>query len=502
MKRQLLILIAVAFVAIELTTCTPATKTSDLAFEPYVFETLDGQKIEASLGRLVVPQSRQKPGTGTIKLTFVRLPTTSKTPGPPIFYLSGGPGVSGIAHPKGQRSTVLLAMREISDVILIDQRGTGMTEPSLDCGLQLDYPFDQSATREGLLRVYRERARTCAAAWKKKGVNLEAYNTNENADDINALREALGLEKISLLATSYGTTLAIAILRRHRAKVHRVIMVGMEGPDQTYKLPSNAQKQISEIGRQAKQNLQIHSLVPDIPQLLTTLSERLKNQPVNVEVEDPETKEKVSIVVGDFDLRLMTADHIGHHPLIRRFPLVLHAMSRGDFSVLGEWALAYRRKGISAMPAAIDCASGVSPERWIRILEEEPSTTLGKDLDFPFPEVCEAWGVPQLDAAFRSPLTSDVPTLFISGTLDVRTPVSNTEEIQKGFASSTLVVIEGAAHSDQLLIASPLISKLMLEFMKGLPVSTQRIEAPFEFEIALSHKGAQDAHIYDPDKPA
>lgn len=71
--------------------------------------------------------------------------------------------------------------------------------------------------------------------------------------------------------------------------------------------------------------------------------------------------------------------------------------------------------------------------------------------------------MPQLDASFRSPLASDVPTLFISGTLDVRTPLSNAEEIQKGFSNSRLVVVEGAAHSDQLLIASPLIGKVMLD---------------------------------------
>ena len=484
MKRQLLLSIAVVILVIDFSACSSTHTPGDLTFEPYIFETHDGVRINATLGRLVVPESRQKPAPGKIKLAFVRLQSTSNAPGPPIFYLSGGPGVSGITHPRGRRSTVLLAMREIADVILIDQRGTGMTEPRLDCGLRLDYPLDQPATREGLLRVYRERARTCAEGWKQKGVNLEAYNTIENAEDINSLREALDLKKISLLGTSYGTSLTIAILRRHPDTVHRVIMVGMEGPDQTYKLPSNGQKQIAEIVRLSRESPQIHSLVPDIPQLLTTLSERLKNHPVKIEVEDPETKKKLNIVAGDFDLRLMTADSIGHDPRIRRFPLVLNAMSKGDFSVLGTWTLAYRRKEISAMPAAIDCASGVSPERWNRIVQEEPRTTLGRDLDFPFPEVCDAWGVSPLDASFRSPVASDVPTLFISGTLDVRTPLINAEEVRKGFSNSTLVVVEGAAHSDQLLIASPLISKVMLEFMKGLPVSTDKIKAPFEFEVA------------------
>lgn len=481
MRRHLLLLATLLSLG-GVASCCRSMRPGNLTFEPYVFETQHGQKVDASLGRLVIPESRKNPHGGLIKLAFVSLKSTSKNPGPPIIYLSGGPGVSGITHPQGRRSAVLLALREIGDVILVDQRGTGMTEPGLNCGFRLDYPLDQPATREDLLRVYRERARTCAEGWKQKGVNLEAYNTNENADDINSLREALGLEKINLLAISYGTTVAIDLLRRHRESVYRIIMVGMEGPDQTYKLPTNGQKQISEIVRLSKENPQINLLVPDIPRLLTTVSDRLKNQPVKVEVEDPQTKNKVSVVVGDFDLRLMIADSIGQDRLIRRFPLTLYAMSKGDFSSLAEWALSYRRREIQAMPAAMDCASGVSPERWKRILEEEFKTTLGRDLDFPFPDVCQSWGVPQLDASFRSPLESDVPTLFISGTLDVRTPVSNAEEIQKGFPNSNLVIVEGAAHSDRLLIASPQISDVMLEFMKGIPVSTKKIEAPFEFE--------------------
>ena len=481
MKRQLLLLATIVLL-IAIPSCKLSTKPGDLSFEPYVFETKDGQKIDALLGRLRVLESRNNPGGRLINLAFVRLKSTSKTPGPPIVFLAGGPGVSGIHHNTGRRSAVVLAMREIGDVILLDQRGTGITEPALDCNLRLDYPLDQPGNREDLMRLYQQRARTCAESLKEKGASLAAYNTNESADDINSLREALGVEKISLLATSYGTTLAIAFIRKYRASVHRVIMVGMEGPDQTYKLPTNAEKQIAEIARLCKEDPQIASLVPDLRLLWNTVSERLEQQPVKVEIEDPETKNKIGVVVGAFDLRLMTADSISQDALIRRFPLALYAMSKGDFSSLANWAFEYRRLGIKAMPAAMDCASGLSAERWKRIMAEESKTTLGRDLDFPFPDVCEGWGVPQLDASFRSPLGSDVPTLFISGTLDVRTPVSNAEEIQKGFPNSSLLLLQGAAHSDRLLISSPRIGEVMLEFMRGLPLSTNKIEVPFEFE--------------------
>ncbi|MGH9957922.1 MAG: alpha/beta fold hydrolase, partial [Pyrinomonadaceae bacterium] len=72
----------------------------------------------------------------------------------------------------------------------------------------------------------------------------------------------------------------------------------------------------------------------------------------------------------------------------------------------------------------------------------------------------------------------NVPVLFISGTLDARTPVSNAEEYRAGFPNSTHLIIKGAVHSDPLFLSSPKIKDVMLEFMKGVPVSTTKITLP------------------------
>jgi pimeloyl-ACP methyl ester carboxylesterase len=52
-------------------------------------------------------------------------------------------------------------------------------------------------------------------------------------------------------------------------------------------------------------------------------------------------------------------------------------------------------------------------------------------IDFPFPDVCDVWGNPDLGEAFRKNIKSNVPALFISGTFDVRTPPSNAEEVRR-----------------------------------------------------------------------
>jgi pimeloyl-ACP methyl ester carboxylesterase len=453
-------------------------KVGDLTFEPYLFVTSDGQKIDAEIGHLTVPENRNNPQGKLIDIAFVRLKSTAKNPGPPIVLLSGGPGVPGIELVQGPRSSVLLAMREIGDVIALDQRGTGLSEPALSCDERLDYPLGKPATPEDLLRAFEPLARDCARQWKQRGVDLAAYNTNENADDVDALRQALGVDKISLLAGSYGTTLALTTIRRHGEHIQSAIMIGVEGTNQTVKLPSNGQKQLLKLADLCKNDPHLGPRIPDLMGMMTMVDERLKNQPVTVEVDDPEAKRKVSVTVGEFDFKLMAAGSIGSDDGIREFPAALYAMSQGDYSPLGLWALGYRRQETGAMEAAMDCASGVSPERWSRIKDEEKTALLGRGFDFPFPDFCEAWGVPQLEPAFRSEIKSQVRALFISGTLDGRTPVSNAEEIQKGFPNSTMVTIEGAAHGNLLYVGSPKIMQVMLEFMKGIPVSATRIALP------------------------
>jgi pimeloyl-ACP methyl ester carboxylesterase len=75
-----------------------------------------------------------------------------------------------------------------------------------------------------------------------------------------------------------------------------------------------------------------------------------------------------------------------------------------------------------------------------------------------------------------------VPVLFISGTLDARTPISNAEEYRAGFTNSHHLIIDGAVHSDPLFLSSPKIKDVMLEFMKGQTPSTTSIQlAPFKF---------------------
>ena len=455
-------------------------KSGDVTLEPYIFETQDGQtKVEAELGRLFVPENRSNPKSKLIELAFVRFKSTGKNPGTPILYLVGGPGASAIGQGRSVGFPLYMALREAGDFILLDQRGTGMSKPNLTCREKLSYPLDKPLERAALLRLYLEQSKACAQYWRSQGVDLAGYNTNESADDVEALRKALGIPKLSIFGTSYGTHLSLATIRRHGENLNRVVIAGIEGPDHTYKLPSNVQGNLEQIAQIYKADANIGKAIPDFLGLMQTLLDRLEKQPLTVEVDDPETKQKVKITVGKFDLQFLIANLLpGRVSAMKRFAAVAVAMSKGDFSFLAQLSLGARRDSIgSAMSFVMDCASGVSRKRWAQIKVEEKTRMVGSLIDFPFPEICEAWGRPDLGSTFRSPVRSNLPVLFISGTLDGRTPISNAEEIRKGFPNSVSLVVEQAGHVDASMF-KPKTIEVMLGFLKGLPLSTTRVVSP------------------------
>jgi len=462
-------------------------KAGTLKLKPYTFENDKGEKTPAEFGTLLVPEKRSDPQSNLIELAFVRFKSTAANPGPPIVYLAGGPGGSGIGAASGSRFPLFMALREIADVIAFDQRGTGYSKPNLGCYERMTVPLDVAPTPELVLKELRENAKGCISYWRDvQRVDLTGYNSNESADDLEDLRKALGAPKISLWGISYGTHLAFATLRRHPDSISRAILAGIEGPDHTYKLPSNIQKHLEDLAAVIKADPQIGKDIPDFLGLMKSVFDRLDAQPETVEITDQRTKQKVRVTINKFVLQYIVGNNIGT-TVTANFPALIYRASKGDFTNLAQvWLNISRQEIGSAMSFMMDCASGQTVARREQIAREAKDMLLGDVFNFPFPGVCEEWKAPDLGDEFRSPVKSNVPVLFISGTLDARTPVSNAEEYRKGFTNSTHLIIDGAVHSDPLFLSSPKIKDGMMEFLRGQPVTVTKISAgPMKFAPLL-----------------
>jgi len=478
-----------AIINLFLATTVSAQKAGDLKIESYTFKTNNGHVVEAEFGKIYVPERHAKTNGKLIELAFVRFKSTAKAPSSPIIYLAGGPGGSGINLAKGARFPLFMAMREFGDVIALDQRGTGLSKPNLSCREKLDYPLDKPTEKAEAIRLYQEKSKSCAAVWRKQAVDLTAFNTNENADDLEVLRKALGARKITLWGSSYGTHLGLTFVRRHEKSIYRVVFSGVEGADDTFKLPSTLDAQLELVSDLVKKDATLSEKIPDFIELVKRVFAKLEKEPVEVETKNGKIK------LGKFDVQQLTIVLLGDRSGKEVLPALFYDFDKGNYdsSYVKYFAqfIAQRRLDTigSAMAFAMDCASFASKPRLARINREGKTSILGDSFDFPFPDVCAAWGDLKLDESFRRPMKSNVKVLFLSGTFDGRTPPRNAEEILKGFPNASHVLIEGAGHGDELFVSSPKIKDVMLEFMRDIPLSTQKITlAPFNFKPLITSK--------------
>jgi pimeloyl-ACP methyl ester carboxylesterase len=468
--------------------CAPASLSRQTAIdqalevrvEPYAYEYRE-TIVKGQLMHLRVPQRYKRPDGPQIEIAFVRLKSIAEHPGPPVIYLAGGPGGSAIDLAKGPRGRSFLKMREVADIILLDQRGVGLSIPNLTCEEHLRAPL--VVTRAEAMRAVNEAAESCARHWREKNVDLTAYNVVESAHDVDAVRRALGVEKIILWGSSYGTQLGFAVIRHHGDAVERAVFSGVEGPDHTLKLPSIVERQLMTLEGLIAADAQLSVRYPNLLETARRVLEVAVREPFQVTVEREEAWAPQTMPLGRFDLEQIVAGMIGTRSQLALLPAVLTSFDQGDMNspyvqAVAAQALAARSSAIgSAMAYATDCSSGASPARRSRI-EREAQDALVHDLNFPLPDVCAAWGVPELPASERAAVRSSVPVLFLSGTLDGQTPVQNTEDVASGFPNSIQVLIEGSGHGNDLFVSAPEIEEITAAFMRTGQASTRRITLP------------------------
>jgi len=464
--------------------CTQGSRTTQLWLEPCVFVSSSGDSVAAEWGRFLVPENRKSDSTRNIQLSFVRFQGTAQEPGPPIVYLAGGPGGSGIEAARSKRFPLFMALREIGDVIAFDQRGTGASEPDLSCpGSRYAYPLNEPLTREKWLRLEERAAELCIDSLVARGVDLRGYTTAESAWDLDALRQALGEEKVSLLGISYGTHLGLAAIRQFPHRIHRAILAGVEGVDHTFMVPTTQEEHLKFLAVEAAKQ-EIVEYVPDLLKAIDSVLTMLDEAPVPVEVPGGENRPADTVVIGKFDVQFRTAMMLNTRNW--DVPRVYGDMLQKDFSFVAAFMRNFRKfQGVGGLELLMECASGASSLRLLQIKRERDANLLADARNFPFPELCEVVyrRVPalRLPDSFRQPVESDVPVLFVSGTFDGVTPFTNAVETARGFPHGQHLVIQGAQHSNDLLISSPLIAEEMLRFMRGQPPVRRVLAVPFEF---------------------
>lgn len=453
----------------------PATALaqSQTAPGPFRFKGWRGAETDAERGFFEVPEDRRDPKSRRIRLSYVRFASTAAKPGNPIVYLAGGPGGTATGTMTGPRFPILQALREHADIIAFDQRGTGLSNhlPRRPTFAGPPPVF----TRAGLTAHVRAEFAKAWADWTAQGVALRGYNTAESADDVDDLRKHLGADKIDLWGISYGSHLGLSVLKRHGARVGRVVLASLEGQDQTVKRPGRSDLYLKRVDALMGADPAVRAAVPDLLALMRRVHARLEAEPAKMTATFRGAPAEV--MVGGFAVQLAAGSLVANPETLVMLPGLYRALDAGDVSVLAPMmGQMMGLLGIGGMPEAMDLASGISPAK-LRIVEREAKTAvLGDALNFPMPHLLRIAPGVDLGEEFRRSIRIDHPSLLIQGTLDGRTVLEEQAEVAAQFRNKAQVTVENAGHN--VFEAHPQVQALLVRFLKGEPVEDTKLTLP------------------------
>lgn len=342
----------------------------------------------------------------------------------PVVYLAGGPGATAA------EAAPLLAdslLRETRDIILFEQRGTALSDPFLGCpALDLHESFFAAApdTDERFAEVIGHAAARCADVFEADGVDLDAYMTTASVEDLELVRRALGIKSWNLYGSSYGTRLALEVLRHHPESVRSAVLDAVDPPDRDrigMRTP-NLAAAVAAADEACDADQACAQRFGDLDVLLERALERWRDEPTLV-FAPYSTDAYTELVVDPGAVAGLVYSTLATDP--STLPLLLEQLADGDTTIfeltdLGPGLLA------EGLRLSIECAESIAraDPSAIRVNDAAHPDLALAFRRFPEPVACPRWPVGPSSASSPEPVSSDVPVLLVSGGLDPITPPS------------------------------------------------------------------------------
>jgi pimeloyl-ACP methyl ester carboxylesterase len=443
---------------------------------PYLLDRLGGPEARTSLvprtcdfatesGRklacydLWVPENRARIGGRMIKLPILvfEAPERPKKEDP-VLLIGGGPG--SIAYTEKRFAAMWkdkfkdLPWLDGRDLIVYDQRGVGGARPALECP-EID------ATRDDPMNLDRAKAAlvACRDRLAREGADLLAYDTNANADDVLSLKATFGTKEMNLWGQSYGTRVALTLMRRNPQGIRSVILDGAYPPAIAGKLYL-AESFIATMDRvfeACEKDDECRGDYPEFRRRFEEVATKLRAQPAAIKSDpSPLLPPKVFqvndiIFLSIVDSMLYTADGVA------KLPWLVDRIAEGKTEALAEpladWdSVSYGPFVTAGISYLVDCndtpVTDDSEER--RAAQKLPH--LGAWLNYGLDvKPCPIWSPRTEPALDRAPVKSDIPTIIISGWFDIATPPEWAAVTVSTLSRGQVVSVRAASHdaSDQ-----------------------------------------------------
>lgn len=400
----------------------------------------------ALCGKYEVFENRATKAGRKIELNIVFLPALAERPAPDaIFYFAGGPGgaASASANAPG-----MLRLRARRDVVLMDQRGTGESNP-LQCNFYGDPNEMQGYFGETFAD---ERVRACRTELEKIA-DLRLYTTTIAMADLDEVREAMGYDRINVNGGSYGSTAALAYLRLYPQHVRVAAVSGVAPVAYKMALPfaKGVEHALGRLFTDCAADKNCNAAYPNVRQDFAQIVAQLTKGPVTFEATNPATrrKEQITMTREAFMEHIRAALYVPD--MMAYLPFFIHDMAGGNFSRFASASYGIFKQLDSqisrGMHLSVVCAESVPFFDEAEIKRETAGMVYGDARLRAYQRACALWPKGDVPAAFHDTRRLDVPVLMISGDFDPVTPPYVGASALAQYSQGKQVIVHNGTHS-------------------------------------------------------
>jgi len=415
--------------------------------------------LQALCGTFDVYENRATRTGRKIALNVMILPALSKTPAAdPVFGFAGGPGQA--ATTALPQASFIPALRRERDIVLIDQRGTGKSNP-LRC------PFDPSDVRRLLERPEGlEQITSCRAALEKVA-DLTQYSTANSSDDADDVRAALGYDRVNVVGRSYGSLAALDYLRRHESHVRAVAIEGIVPPD--YRLPLSFAKTIQgslgHLFADCAADVACHKDFPRLEAEFDSIVKRLDRAPAQFDLPDSASGKPLRITLSRGAFVTSLRPMLYQPGVVSQLPYVIDRVYQGDWDGYAALAIllgrALEQEIARGMAWSVVCQESLPFIGEQDIKTATAGTYLGEYDIRMYQKRCGVWPKARAASDFTSAVRSTVPTLLIAGDEDPATPTPTARHAAEQLRNSLVVGIPFGTHAT----SAACIDRIIVQFI-------------------------------------
>ena len=421
------------------------------------------ETLSAFCSSLDVPENHAEPNGRKIRLALAWLPATKQAEPDPIFMLAGGPG-QGARESFPQIAQAFDEARKTRHIILLDQRGTGDSNP-LKCedskGNSAVVDDEDYSTASAV-----EFAARCAKQFADKN-DVRQFSTADAIIDLDLVRQAIGAQKINLMGISYGTRVAQQYAKKFPQNTRTVTIDGIApldvvlGQEHAKNLENSLDLQFAQCRKDKACLDKLGNPRDQLNQLMATLAKG----PIPVHYRDATTGEWKDGQFSAGHVAMLTR-MLAYVPQIASLlPLQFSEANKGHPESLMALSEMINRdvsgQIMHGMQLSVMCGEDV-PDLVIDPADKD--RLLGTGLVELMQAQCAVWPHKTRPADFRTPLKSDLPVLILSGEFDPVTPPNYGDRVAKYLPNSKHIVAKGQGHN---VLPVGCMPKLFAKFLES-----------------------------------